>query len=105
MSQNGQTVLEYLLLIGVILLAVVYMGTDIKRGLQSVVKVTVDQIGNQANADQDYESDSGYMVNSWSSSNSNSQRKLLEARGVVTTFINDTTQSGSISYTNQGTSE
>jgi len=41
------------------------MGTGVKRGLQSLVKVTADQVGNQQNADQDFaDTQQGYMVGS-----------------------------------------
>jgi hypothetical protein len=41
------------------------MGTGIKRGVQSLVKVTADQVGNQQNADQDFnDTQQGYMVGS-----------------------------------------
>lgn len=41
------------------------MGTGVKRGLQSLVKVTADQVGNQENADQDFnDTQQGYMVGS-----------------------------------------
>lgn len=104
MSHNGQTVLEYLLLIGIIMMALIYMGTDVKRGFQSVIKVTADQIGNQANSDQDFNSTQGYLINSWSGMIQNHQQTLHEHNGIVSTFINDVTQSGTASYTNQGTS-
>ncbi len=52
MTRRGQTILEYMLLIGFVVLAIFYMGPALKRGLQSLIKVTADQIGNQADADQ-----------------------------------------------------
>ena len=52
-SRSGQTVVEYILLIGIVTVALTVMGPFFKRGLQSMVKVTSDQIGDQRNADQD----------------------------------------------------
>ena len=52
-SRSGQTVVEYILLIGIVTVALTVMGPFFKRGLQSMVKVTSDQIGDQKNADQD----------------------------------------------------
>ena len=49
----GQSIMEYILLIGIVTVALTFMGPLFKRGLQSVVKVTADQIGDQRNADQD----------------------------------------------------
>ena len=50
---RAQTMVEYIVLIGIVTVAVFYMGPLFKRGIQSVVKVTADQIGNQQNADQE----------------------------------------------------
>lgn len=50
---RGQTVVEYIVLIGIVTAALFFMGPLFKRGVQSLVKVTGDQIGNQLNADQD----------------------------------------------------
>jgi len=53
MGIKGQTVIEYIVLIGIITVALFYMGPLFKRGVQSLVKVTSDQIGNQEDADQE----------------------------------------------------
>ncbi len=49
---RGQTVLEYIIFLSVVTVALFFMGPAIKRGLQSLVKVTADQIGNQEMAEQ-----------------------------------------------------
>ncbi len=49
---RGQTILEYTLIAGIITAVLYYMGTGIKRGVQSMVKVAADQVGNQQEADQ-----------------------------------------------------
>ena len=65
MRKNGQSAMEYILLVGIVTTALMIMGTDLKRGIQSVVKVTADQVGNQQNADQDFSHvQEGYMVGS-----------------------------------------
>ncbi|MBF0511591.1 MAG: hypothetical protein HQL13_04590 [Candidatus Omnitrophica bacterium] len=58
-QQRGQTILEYTIIVGIVVAVLAYMGTGIKRGVQSIVKVTADQIGNQSNADQDFNTDQG----------------------------------------------
>jgi Flp pilus assembly pilin Flp len=59
---RGQTILEYTILVGIVSVVLYYMGTGIKRGVQSMIKVTADQVGNQQNADQDYNlSTQGYV--------------------------------------------
>lgn len=65
MKNKGQSIVEYTLLIGIATMAIFYMGTDFKRGIQSVFKVTVDQLGNQVDSDQDFSyQTSGTLVNS-----------------------------------------
>lgn len=53
MNKNkGQTLLEYTLLIGVVMLIFFAMSPMIKRSAQGVIKTVADQIGEQVNADQ-----------------------------------------------------
>jgi hypothetical protein len=94
--------LEYFLLIGIVLLVVSFMGVDFKRGLQSVIKVTADQIGNQANADQDYTSPRGFMINSVTSFNQEHQQTQKDVKGVITTESIDSMSTGTTVVTNQG---
>ncbi len=62
-ARRGQTILEYTMIVGIVTVVLYYMGTGIKRGVQSLVKVTADQVGNQQNADQDFnDTQQGYMV-------------------------------------------
>ncbi|MBI3601835.1 MAG: hypothetical protein HY209_02975 [Candidatus Omnitrophica bacterium] len=101
-EKEGQTVLEYILLIGIVTIALVYMGTDIKRGIQSVIKVTADQIGNQQQSEQDFSATGGYLVNSASSVKDISHRSVQERIGVVTTASDDFMQTTTNSLTNAG---
>ncbi len=82
MTTLGQTMLEYILLIGVVTLVLVSMGTDFKRGLQSFVKVTSDQLGNQESAEQEFNGQSGILINSLTKSNQIRGRLLNEVQGV-----------------------
>ena len=86
MNTQGQTVLEYVLLLGIVTLVLVYMGTDFRRGIQSVVKVTADQLGNQANADQDVRVDgrSSVLTNSYTKTWQNQQRIVEQGNGIIT---------------------
>jgi hypothetical protein len=102
MWSKGQTVVEYLILIGIMMMGLIYMSTDLKRGVQSVIKVTADQIGNQSNSDQDYNNPQGYLLNSISKTSENHQKTLAESKGVVGYLINDKTQAQINSLTNQG---
>ena len=79
-SRRGQTIVEYTILIGVVAVVLSYMGTGIKRGVQSLVKVTADQVGNQKNSDQDFSDvQQGYMVGS------NAQMQESKSKNVIET--------------------
>ena len=77
--RQGQSILEYTMVVTILTLVFFYMGTGIKRGVQSLVKVTADQIGNQQNADQDFNDvESGYMVGSNTEMTSNKYKETTE---------------------------
>jgi len=103
MSQQGQTLIEYLLLTGVVMMALIYMGTDFKRGIQSVVKVTADQLGNQANSDQDFtmQAQQGFLVNSTTNTWQGHEQGLTQRFGMITTQTGDFTEQVTNSFTNE----
>ena len=86
-NRRGQSLLEYTILIGIVTISLFYMGTGIKRGLQSLVKVSADQIGNQQNADQDVNDELAGVLQG-----SNTQTNMITSKGVgerlYTTTIN-----------------
>ncbi len=51
--RSGQSMVEYLILVGIVALGLFYMAPAIKRVSQSLVKVTADQLGNQQSSEQD----------------------------------------------------
>ena len=99
LTRRGQSIVEYTMIAGIVTLVLYYMGTGIKRGVQSLVKITADQVGNQQNADQDFNDiQSGYMVASNSSAQDASNKQVAEfgyiptsgnAAYVATTVYND----------------
>jgi Tfp pilus assembly protein PilE len=97
--RRGQTILEYTIIIGIVAVVLSFMGTSFKRGIQSLVKVTADQVGNQQNADQDFnDAQTGFME----SSNSATQ----EARNKNVSELGYIPQSGNAVYvTNIAVSE
>ncbi|NLE65289.1 MAG: hypothetical protein GX606_05185 [Elusimicrobia bacterium] len=59
-SRQAQSIMEYSMVIMLVTGALMVMYTFVKRGTQSLVKVGMDQIGLQANSEQNYESQYGY---------------------------------------------
>ena len=64
-NRRAQSMIEYTIIVGIVMVVLYYMGTSIKRGVQSLVKVTADQVGNQQNSDQDFtDYQQGYLIGS-----------------------------------------
>jgi len=109
---RGQSVIEYTMLVGIISVVLFYMGTNIKRGVQSLVKVTADQVGNQQNSDQNFnDAQSGYMESSNSSSHTINNRQVAEigyiassgnAVYIANTTYNNYTDTETTAVTNGG---
>ena len=79
LRHRGQSILEYTMIIGILTVVLFYMGTGIKRGVQSIVKVTADQVGNQQEADQDFNNPQlGYMVSTDSQMQGNINNRVTE---------------------------
>ena len=77
-ARRGQSMIEYTIIVGIVTVVLYYMGTGIKRGVQSMVKATADQVGNQQNADQDFvDTSQGYMQAS--------NTTVLDSNGKMTT--------------------
>ena len=80
LARRGQSILEYIIIVGIVTVVLYYMGTGIKRGVQSLVKVTADQVGNQQNSDQDFnDTQQGYMVASNSATQESKNKQVTEA--------------------------
>ena len=110
MGNKGQTIVEYIVLIGIITVALFYMGPLFKRGVQSLVKVTSDQIGGQQNAEQDFQdandpgATGGYLVSSDTEGNSSVKKKVKTGNfsGVAGIAVDETTNTTADSHTNLG---
>ena len=99
---KGQNVGEYVLVVSIVIAFVMVMFPMVKRGTQSIIKVTADQIGNQKNAEQDFSAATGYTVNVSSAAHSYGQSTRMELPGAIETGVADTTDSTSESVTNEG---
>jgi hypothetical protein len=86
---RGQSILEYIFLIGIATIVLMFMGTDIKRGLESVVKTTADQMGSQANAEQDFSRGGSFLTGSITNATQEHKQMTKEYVGNITTEVND----------------
>ena len=83
LARRGQSILEYTIIVGIVTLVLFYMGTGVKRGVQSLVKVTADQVGIQQNSDQDFnDTQEGYM-NASNSTTQDMENKMVTELGYI----------------------
>ena len=98
----GQSLLDYVLLIGIVSMVLFSMNNLIRRSIQAVVKGAADHIGNQEEAEQDFEGRGGYLVSSFTDSRSSSSKSTDDYSSTVFTFSNGTTDTVTNSLTNLG---
>lgn len=106
---QGQTFIEYTLMIGVLITVLVAMTPMMRRGIQAMVKVSADMVGDQANADQ-RGGRYGQLINSTSFVQSTVDDAKTERSGAITRdygsdAIKDQVRTQSRSYLNQGFTE
>ena len=102
---KGQTIVEYIIIIGIAVTVLYAMGPAFKRGVQSLIKATSDQMAAQQNAEQDFSPGSSYLVLSNSHAQTNNQRSLREFLYTTATAVNETTTSNTQTATNMGFSQ
>ena len=98
----GQTFIEYTLLIGILITILVAMTPMLRRGVQAMVKVAADQVGNQHNADQ-IGGRYGHLINSVASVGVQQDISARERIGVTgKVYDQDQTFIHSNTFLNQG---
>ena len=102
--KKGQTILEYTILLGVVVLIMFSMGPMIKRGTQSLIKVVADQVGTQQNAEQSFD-DRGHLESSNTSTQGSADKQTMDLLGTTTYVFDDTTDTASNALINLGFTE
>ena len=102
--KKGQSILEYTILLGVIVLVMFAMGPMLKRGTQSLIKVVADQVGVQQNAEQKFD-DTGYLESSYAATSGFTDKQTRDLVGTITYFFNDETVTTSNALINLGYTE
>lgn len=100
---TGQIFLEYMLVIGAVVLVMMAMNKMIKRGTQGMVKVVADQVGLQVNADQQF--DDGYLKSSYVTTRVTTSKTKEEFAGQTTYTYEDVTVINSEALINMGFTE
>lgn len=103
-SAKGQSILEYTILLGVIVLVMFAVGPMIKRGTQSLIKVVADQVGVQQNAEQKFD-DGGYLQNASTAARGSMDKQIFDTAGMMTYVFNDVSTTVSNAVSDYGFSE
>ncbi len=101
-QSKAQSLLEYVILLGVVATVLFAMFTGVKRGIQGVIRITADQVGNQQNAEQIVTPTSGYLTESYSLTRTNNNKENRELVGNFGYFYNDASNTTSNSLINLG---
>jgi len=99
-GQKAQIFLEYVMVIGAVVLAMLSMNILIKRGTQGMIKVVADQMGNQAAADQQF--NSGFLVSQYTTSGSTITKVKGEFIGNTTYTYGDVVNINTDTIINMG---
>jgi len=81
-DREAQIFLEYMLVIGAVVVIMFAMSLLIKRGAQGMIKVVADQVGTQINAEQQF--DSGYLKSSYTTTRTAASKIKTELIGETT---------------------
>ena len=100
---QAQSLLEYVMVVGIISMVLFAMAPLLREGVQSIIKVTADQFADQQDADQAQSNRRGYLVNSFTNvSPSSTSKTITDVVGDITYTYNDNVSIYSNSYTNLG---
>lgn len=83
-SLRGQSTLEYVILIGFVVAALIAMGVYMKRGVQGKLRESTDQVGEQY--------DPLHTTTNYTTTSNMSQTETVASGGVSTTNISANTQ-------------
>lgn len=101
-KRQGQTFIEYSIMLGVLVTALVAMTPMMRRGIQGMVKLMADQVGTQQNAEQ-VGGRFGHVINSVSFTEVKQDIETIDRLGVAgKIFKTDQTFTDSSIYLNQG---
>ncbi len=89
-NHRGQTMLEYTIILGLIVTALMVMSPMFKRSIQGMVKVVADQIGVKKNSDQSFDEETGHMDRSYSASRSTMGKQTTQVLNTISYTYGDT---------------
>ena len=104
MNIRAQTLLEYVTVLGLVVVVMVTMTTFVRLGVQGMVKSVADQVGVQKNSDQAFD-ESGHLVSSYAASRTGIDKQTKDFSGVITYTYGDVTSTQTNALINLGFTE
>lgn len=101
-KNKGQSLIEYIIIVGVVMTAVYYMAPALKRGTQSVIKATADQLAPQLNSEQDFDVSTAHLDNQMASSKVSSNKMVYGSAAGIRTVVKEASESVTNTITNGG---
>ena len=101
-GRKAQSLGEYAILISLVVAIMMALFPLVKRGTQSFIRAGADEIGNQEDADQDFNSDTGFTNASGQATNSDSYTIRRDWPGMTGLYTNTTDTTVSNTYSNLG---
>ena len=98
----AQGMMEYILLIGIIVTALMAMSLAIKRGTQSIIKIGADQIGFQENAEQKFDNKTGFLNAQNTTVQDSREKQVVDRVGIINYIPNESTFVSTNTLTNGG---
>ena len=93
--------IEYTLVMGIIVTIIFAMGPMIRRGLQGMIKVVSDQVGNQEASEQLFD-DQGHLESSFTKVDARFVKNIQDQYGRTTYAYGDRIETTSNVYLNLG---
>jgi uncharacterized protein (UPF0333 family) len=103
-NNNAQSLLEYVIVVGAVVLIMFAMGPMLKRGTQSLIKIVADQIGSQRNADQSFD-EGGHMESMYFTTRGSQDKETVDLLGNITYIYDDVIMTTTSTVTNLGFTE
>ncbi|MDP2940618.1 MAG: hypothetical protein Q8O13_11215 [Candidatus Omnitrophota bacterium] len=87
---RAQSLTEYVIVLGLVVVALTTMQVYMRRGIQAVVKVSADELGFQQNSEDVLDpAKQGFLRSFHSQVNSQSQRRMVGVPGVLNKDIDE----------------
>ena len=94
--------MEYVLVVGIVVVALIAMTQVIKRGSQSLIRSAAAQLGTQRDADQSFSNTTGYLDSQNSTTTDDNQKQVIERIGIINYVQDDRSDLMVNAVTNMG---